>query len=198
MKRLPTASVHKTFNRKSGNGFSGYLGSSLATTALLLLTIVSASCGYHIAGQTDLLPKDIKTICIPAFGNGTVRYKLTDRLPEALSREFINRTRYRIVSDPNTADAVLRGSVLNYTSFPTVFDPVQGRAAVVELHVNVQINLVERTTGKVLFTRPNYEIRDRYEISVDPKSYFEESDAALDRASKQAAQIIVTSILQNF
>jgi lipopolysaccharide assembly LptE-like protein len=166
--------------------------------AVAAVSIVLGSCGYHVAGRADLLPKDIKTISIPAFTNATIRYKLTDRMPEALAREFISRTRYHIVSDPNTSDVVLRGTLLTYTSFPTIFDPVTGRAAAVELHVNMQLSLVERATGKVLFSRPNYEVRDRYEISVDPKTYFEESDAALDRVSKQAAQQVVTSILDNF
>ena len=82
-----------------------------------------------MAGRADLVPKNIQAIAIPAFSNVTTRYKLTDRLPEAISREFISRTRYHIVSDPNQADAVLRGAVLSYTSFPTIFDPVTGRAS---------------------------------------------------------------------
>ena len=59
-------------------------------------------------------------------------------------------------------------------------------------------SLVERKTAKVLFTRPGMEVRERYEISVDPRAYFDESDAALDRASKQVAAQIVTAILSNF
>jgi hypothetical protein len=169
---------------------------------LRLLAVVAAlslsSCGYHVAGHSDLLPKSLQTICIPAFTNATTRYKLTDRLPEAVSREIISRTRYHIVSDPNQADAVLRGSVMNYISYATVADPVSGRATAVDLRVYLQVSLVERATGKVLFSRPSMEVRERYEISVDPRAYFDESDAALDRASKQVATQLVTAILENF
>ena len=161
-------------------------------------TVMLASCGYHVAGQSDLLPKSIQTICIPAFTNATTRYKLTDRLPEALSREFAARTRYRLVSDPHTADAVLTGSVINYVSYATVFDPVTQRASAVDLRVYLRVTLTERATGKVLFSRPNFEARERYEVSVDPNAYFDESDAALDRVGKEVAQQLVTSILSNF
>ena len=89
-------------------------------------------CGYHVAGHADLMPKTIQTICIPAFTNATTRYKLTDQLPEAIAQEFISRTRYQIVTDPNTADAVLRGTVLNYISYATVVDPTTGRATAVD------------------------------------------------------------------
>jgi hypothetical protein len=50
----------------------------------------------------------------------------------------------------------------------------------------------------VLFTRPNFEVRERYEISVNAAAYFEESDAALNRVSQQVAREVVTSILENF
>ena len=164
---------------------------------LLMLVSIAAisSCGYHVVGHTDLLPQEIRTIAIPAFSNATTRYKLTDRLPEALAREFIARTRYRVVSDPNKADAVLRGTVLNYVSGATI---VVQNATAVDVHVYLQVTLTERATGKVLFTRPAMEVRERYQVSVDPTQYFEESDAALDRVSRSVSQQLVTAILTNF
>jgi hypothetical protein len=162
------------------------------------MILLASGCGYSTAGHADLVPKTIHTIAIPAFTNATTRYKLTDQLPEAIAREFISRTRYRIVSDPNTADMVLSGAVLTYTSFPTVIDPTTGRASTVEVHVIMRLNLVERATGKTLYTRPNFEMRERYQISLDPAAFFEESDAALARASQQTAQQVVSSILDNF
>ena len=167
---------------------------AFAACAILL----TSACGYHTGGRADLVPKTVHTIAIPAFSNGTTRYKLTDQLPEAIAREFISRTRYRIVADENAADAVLTGSVLTYTSFPTVVDPNTGRASTVEVHVTMRLNLVERATGKTLYTRPNFEMRERYQISIDPAAFFEESDAALARASQQTAQQVVSSILDNF
>lgn len=162
------------------------------------MILLASACGYHTGGHADLIPKTIHTIAIPAFSNVTTRYKLTDQLPEAIAREFISRTRYRIVSDPNTADMVLTGSVLTYTSFPTVIDPTTGRASTVEVHVTMRLNLVERATGKTLYTRPNFDMSERYQISIDPAAFFEESDAALARASERTAQQVVSSILDNF
>jgi hypothetical protein len=168
---------------------------ALAAAAAVLM---ASSCGYHVAGHANPLPKTIETICIPAFGNATTRYKLTDHMAEALAKEIISRTRYHIVSDPNQADAVLRGTVMNYISYATVADPTTGRATAVDLRVYLQVSLMERTTGKIVFSRPSMEVRERYEISVDPRAYFDESDAALDRASRQVAAQIVTAILSNF
>jgi hypothetical protein len=160
--------------------------------------LLASSCGYHTGGHGDLIPKTIHTIAIPAFNNVTTRYKLTDQLPEAITREFISRTRYRIVTDTSSADAILDGAVLSYQSFPTILDPTTNTASAVEVHVVLRLSLRERATGKILYTRPYYEIRERYEISINPSAYFEESDSALARASQQTAQQVVSSILEAF
>ena len=170
----------------------------LRWTIAACAALVASSCGYHTGGRADLVPKTIHTIAVPAFTNLTTRYKLTDQLPEAIAREFISRTRYRIVPDPSAADAVLEGAVLSYTSFPTVFDPATSRASSVEVHVTLRLSLLERATGKTLYTRPNFEVRERYQISIDPAAFFEESDSALARASQQTARQVVSSILENF
>ena len=162
------------------------------------LALFSAGCGYHVSGQSDLLPKNIKTVAIPAFGNVTGRYRLTEMMPRALTREFISRTRYQVVPDEKTADAVLRGAVVNYMFFPSVIDQVSGRAAGIQVMVVLQLTLFERESGKVLFTRPAMEVRNRYEIAIDPKAYFEESDLALERVSRDVARTVVSSVLENF
>ena len=106
--------------------------------------VMLAGCGYHTAGHADLMPKTIHSVCIPAFKNASSRYKLTDHLPEAISREFIARTRYSIISDCTQADAVLTGTVLNYLANQTVVNVTTGRA-----------------TGKVLYSNANFEARER-------------------------------------
>ena len=157
-----------------------------------------ASCGYHVGGRADLLPKNIRTIAIPAFANVTTRYRLSDLLSSAITREFISRSRYRIVADPNNADAVLSGSVVNFFAYPTTFDPNTNRAAGVQAIVMLQVTLRNRATNAVIFNRPNMEFRQNYEISVDPKAYFDESDAALERLSRDVARSVVSAILENF
>jgi hypothetical protein len=168
----------------------------LAPVCLALLA--ASGCGYHVAGKADLLPLTIKTIAVPAFANRTIRYRLAERLPADITREFISRTRYKIVTDPRTADAVLTGAVLNFLSYPTSFDPTSGRADAVQASAFLQLTLTERATGKVLFSRPSMEVRERYEISVNPQAYFDESGAAMERLSRDVARSAVTAILENF
>ncbi len=162
----------------------------------IVLLLVNAGCGYHVSGKADLLPKSVQTIAIPAFTNITARYKLPERLAGSLTREFISRTRYHITADPTTADAVLRGSVLRYDSYVTTFDPVTNRGSSVQVNVTLKLTLVERVTGKVLFERPSMEVRERYEIATDQRAYLEESDAAVDRMSRDLARTVVSAVLE--
>jgi len=163
--------------------------------ALMLLT---AGCGYHIAGRGDLLPKTMKTVAIQPFGNNTMLYKLARLLPADVGHELISRTKYQLVDDPSHADAVLTGNLINYGAYPTVIDPITSRATTVMVITTVQFTLTERATGKVLVTRPGFEVRERYEISGDPKAYFDESGTAMERVSKDVARTIISAILENF
>ena len=166
--------------------------------AILALIAASSGCGYHVSGKGDFLPKNVQTIAIPAFANITARYKLPEKLASALTREFISRTRYNINADPKSADAVLRGSVLRYDSYVTTFDPATNRGSSVQVVVTLKLTLVERASGKVLFERPAMEVRERYEIGSDQRAYLEESDAAVDRLSRDVARSVVSAVLEGF
>ena len=50
----------------------------------------------------------------------------------------------------------------------------------------------------MIFTRASSEFRERYEISGDPKAYFDESGTAMTRLSKDVARSVVSAILEAF
>lgn len=168
------------------------------SAALLAVLACATGCGYHVSGKSDIMPQTIHIIAIGAFANRSTQYKLAQRLPADITREFIERTRYKIVTDPKAADAVLDGAVLNFVSYPIVTDQSTGRATVVQCSAYLKITLTERATGKVLFTQPSLEARERYEISVDPQAYFDESGAGMERLARDVARDVVTSILEKF
>ncbi len=158
----------------------------------------AVSCGYHVGGKADLVPKSVQTIAIPAFVSGSVRYRLLDVLPQQIGREFIARTRFRIIDNPGEADAVLNGTVNAAQVYPTVLDPNSGIATSVQVVVVVTINFVERATAKILYSRPNMAVRHNYSIAVNPHQFFDESGPAFDRVSRDLAHDIVSAIVENF
>ena len=170
-------------------------------TRRILLSVLLAgtvSCGYHVGGKADLMPKSIQTIAIPAFSTFTLRYKLVDVLPEQIAREFMARTRFRIVENPKDADAVLTGSLNSVTAFPALLDPTSGKATRMTIFVNVTITLRQQATGRTLYSRPNYSFKEYADVAVDPHQYFDESGPAMDRLSRELAREVVSSIVENF
>ena len=168
--------------------------------AAILLTFVSswASCGYQLAGKADTLPDTVGVIAIPPFQNHTVEFKVEQYLTRAVTREFISRTRYEVVTNEALADAVLTGAVVNVLVFPIVFDAASGRATSISTITQVRVSLRDRKTGEILYDNPNLEHRERYEVSTDPDAYFDERELALVRTSEAAARSIVSAVLERF
>jgi predicted transcriptional regulator with HTH domain len=168
----------------------------VAAALAAVLWMGCAGCGYQTGGKGETLPATLHTIAIPAFHNLTTKYKLTGLLPQEIGREFSTRTRFKVVSDPSQADAVLEGAILRYYTAPTVYDPATARSSGVQVIVWLNLTLRERATGKEIFKRVNYDVKDRYEITGDQQSYLDESDAALARLSRSVARQTVSSILE--
>lgn len=170
--------------------------------ALLLAALAGAatvvSCGYHVGGKADLMPKGVHTIAIPSFSTLSMHYKLADLLPQQIGREFTTRTRFRIVADPNAADAVLTGTLNMVSVGPVVFDPTTSRASAVSITVVLTVNLRERATGRLLYSRGGWVVRERYQIASDPHQFIDESGPAVDRLSRDVAADIVSGVVENF
>jgi hypothetical protein len=167
-------------------------------TACLLAAIAGTSCGYHVAGRGDQIPKNVKTVAVLPFANATPRYKIEQDLTRAVVHEFITRTRFAVTSEESAADAVLRGAVVNLYVTPLIFDPVSNRATSVQITAQMQITLTDRRTGQILYQNQNFQSRERYEVAIDPRAYFDESEVGMQRMSQDVARDLVSSILEKF
>ncbi len=169
-----------------------------ALAGALVAALFASGCGYRVAGRAATLPASWKTIAVPALVNRTHRYRIEQRLTEALIHELLARTSYRIVQNENDADAVLTGAITGIDSSAVLFDTQTGRATTMVVTIHVEAQLVDRETKRVVYRNNNFVFRNEYEISTDPKSFFEEEDPALDRMARDFASSLVSAILENF
>lgn len=172
-------------------------GFCLLASAFCLLLFLPG-CGYHVAGKGDSLPPDVKTIAIPIFVNKSPRYRIEQTIAKAVTREFIERTSYRITPDPREADAVLEGTVKDVRAGVVTFDLNTGRATTMQIQVTAEVKLVDQRTHEKLFANSNYIFREQYQISPSESGLFEEDQPALERLSRDLARTLVTAILENF
>jgi outer membrane lipopolysaccharide assembly protein LptE/RlpB len=165
---------------------------------VLLLAAAASGCGYHVAGRAAKLPADWKTIAVPAFVNDTARYRIEQRLTQAVIREMIARTSYRVVQDTQSADGVLRGEVLSIETSPVLFDATSGQVTTMLVTVRAKAQLLDNHMQKPVYQTNDMVFREQYQISSDVKSFFEEQDPALERMSRDFAAQLVSGILENF
>jgi len=79
-----------------------------------------------------------------------------------------------------------------------VFDPTTSRASAVSITVVLTLNLRERATGRLLYSRAGWAVRERYQIASDPHQFIDESGPAVDRLGRDVAADIVSAVVENF
>src|SRR5580765_1511953 len=179
---------------------------SRITILFAAIAATLAGCGYHVAGRSDALPKTIHVIAIPALENKTTSYRVEQKLTAATIHEFLASTSYKIVSNPESGDAVLRGKVDSVEVVPLLFittpatatTPSTTRATTMLVTMKCEFTLTDSTTQKVLYRSDNFVFRNEYEISSDVKSFFEEQDPALDRMAQDFAKRLVAAVTENY
>jgi outer membrane lipopolysaccharide assembly protein LptE/RlpB len=176
-----------------------YLRNSLSRAlAMAAVAIILSGCGYHVGGQGSALPPNLHTIAIPTFVNKTSRYRVEQKLTQAVIREFLARSAYRVVSDPDAGDAVLNGEVTSLESVVAVFDSTTGRATSMLVTVRMKVWLVDRETKAEIYRNDNFVFRQPYAISTDVPNFFDEQNPALDRLSRDFSAKLVAAILEKF
>src|SRR5208282_1054054 len=198
-------------------------------SGVFLFEVVAAlcGCGYHMAGHSNALPKSIHVIAVPALENKTSTYRIEQKLTAATIHEFLAKTTYHVVSDPNAGDAVLRGKVVSLEVTPLLFQTLPGtpatsttpatassaQATAMLVTIKCELTLTERATDKVLYHSDNFLFRNEYQLAAIPpassgttsnasqasvSSFFQEGDPALDRMARDFAQRLVAAVTENY
>lgn len=166
--------------------------------SLVASVMVFLGCGYHTAGHSSRLPQSLHLLAVPMFVNQTQTYRVEQLFTRDVIREFIDRTRYRVLTDGgDSADATLKATLLSAQTAPLTYDPQTGRISSALVTVSLKVSLVERG-GHVLFDNPNYTYREQYQVSREVTSFFAEETPALQRMSRDFARTLVSDILEGY
>jgi hypothetical protein len=179
--------------------------------------MASAGCGYHVAGHgPDALPKTIHVIAVPALENKTNAFKIEQKLTAATIHEFLAKTRYKVVSNPDAGDAVLTGKVMSLEILPLLFQTPTAttsteQATAMMVTMKCEVTLTERDSGKVLYHTDNFVFRNEYQLATvgqtaqtptesrgNVEEIFQESDPAFDRMAQDFAVRLVAAVTENY
>lgn len=145
-----------------------------------LALLASGGCAYSFAGGG--LPPHIRTMAITTFDNQTASPELPKELYDEMRKELQRRLGVRD-APRERADAVVRGVIQNYEpDVPVSFsaDPRQALTARRRLQLTVEIEIVDQSTGRVLFQN---------------KAMREEADYA-ERAEQDGRKQAITRLVQ--
>ncbi len=168
----------------------------LAIAIVLLFCVIGFTDCYKPVTNSGL-PKDIKTIAVPAFqfeAKG-LRYRVESRFTEAVTKEIIRRGRgLKVRGTRENADAVVEGTIRDF-NFSGVLLDSQGRARVYEVTIVSAVTVRDLRSNQILYDNQNFIFRDSFEFSQDPRSFFNEEDPAVERMSRAFAESVVSTII---
>jgi outer membrane lipopolysaccharide assembly protein LptE/RlpB len=187
----PKAS-HGTFDFRRAGSLASFLCVALASVATI------SGCGYHVAGHGSTLPPQWTTIAVPTFKNDTVQYRIEQRFTVAVIREFIIRTKYHIVPEPEAADAVLHGEILSIDTSPVLFNATTGQVTTMLVTVHAKVTLIAAQAEKPVYENNDMVFRSEYQIPSNVNSFFQQEDPALERMARDFASNLVANVVEGF
>ena len=168
-----------------------------AVAALAALTSLSlSSCGYHTLGAATHLPAGVNTLAVPVFATRTDSNGTETALTEAVVREFVTRTRFRVTTNSGSdADAVLHGTILKQAVMPLTYNAATQQSSSFVITIVASVTLTAHD-GRVLYENKNYVYREQYQSSTDLPTFIQEDPAAIQRLSREFARQLVADILE--
>jgi len=187
-------------NLTGSNGVNGMRKRNhIGIIILAILLMAMSSCGYRLSGKGSLVPKEAKTIAVPAFINNTNEPYVDLEVTKAVVDEFIADGRLRIV-DVEAADLALRGIIVKYEVTALSFT-ADSFAQQYKVRILVSASLDDLRAKKTLWKEAGIEavfISD-YKVSIgDITATKIAKNNAIKKASQDIAWTLRSRVLEGF
>lgn len=176
-------------------------------TALVALWFLAAGCGYHFRPTGEPAGITIESLAIPLFRSTSVEKGFEAGFTKVLREEFASHGQVPLVSEEK-AQFLLTGRVYDIWTDPVSYSyqeqTVRGHSSIYEetnhrrLRLRVEVSLVERDTGRVVWHEKAMETRMSYAVSADPLETRYEEQLALERIARRLAKRIYMMTMERF
>ncbi|HAK60518.1 MAG TPA: hypothetical protein DCO77_09070 [Nitrospiraceae bacterium] len=172
--------------------------------SLFLVFFLLPSCGYHLSGSGDLVPKGATTISIPVFINGTDQPYVDIEITQAVVREFLVDGRLD-VANLDSADLALHGRVTAYEETALSYT-AESYVQQYRVRLVVDVRLEDRRSKNIIWKEQGVEgifITD-YPITYSPTNTVEitatktAKEEAIRKASQDLASTLRSRVLEGF
>jgi len=138
----------------------------LKTLIICLSFVLLFGCGYSFAPQGKFIENRIQRVYVKSFNNKTSQAEIENYLRKAFINQFIQNSRFKIVNNEESADAIVKGTVLNLNRSPLSYlqnDLTAQERATIILEVTFQ----ENESGKIIWSSKNMTGSVDYAINDD-------------------------------
>lgn len=188
--------------------FHGHASRTRSTVlALCALLFASMGCGYHFRSTGEPIGISIESIAIPLMASTASDPGFEADFTRVLRNEFISHAKVPLLS-PEEARYLVIGHIHDIRTDPQSYDflqrNVQDRTVFFEetnrtrLRLSLDVSLVERSTGKVIWHEEAMETRANYDIGPDPLLNQYNKRLALERIARTLAQRIYMKTMERF
>jgi hypothetical protein len=138
----------------------------IKTGVICLFFALILSCGYGFAPKGDYIDKRIQNIYVEAFDNKTAQAGIENYVRTAFINQFIQNSRLKIVESAESADAIVKGKILNLNTSPLSY---RSNALVAEERATIILELTfqENESGKIIWSSKNITGSVDYTLSDD-------------------------------
>jgi hypothetical protein len=124
------------------------------TVLICLSFFLLFGCGYTFAPQGKYIDNRIQRVYVKSFDNKTAQAEIESYFRTAFINQFIQNSRFKIVNNEESADAIVKGTILSLNTSPLSYLKndlaAEERAAVI-----LEVTFLENESGKIIWSSKN-------------------------------------------
>ena len=174
---------------------------------IILLSLLLVGCGYHFRADGEPVGIQLESLAIPMFSSTSSEIGFEADFTKVIRREFIGSTRVPLVSEEN-AQMVLIGKIQDIRADPLSYrsqDFTVGGATTTyqvtgsrRLRIRLDVTLLDRRSGKVIWREAAMEDQASYVVSGDPLETRYSQQKALETIAGSMAKRIYARVMERF
>lgn len=133
---------------------------------ICVLCAILFGCGYSFTSRGESIDNRIQKVYVESFDNKTAQAEIENYVRTAFINQFIQNSRFKIVSSAEGADAVVRGKILNLNTSPLSYIK-DGLAAEERAAVIIEVVFQDNSNGKVIWSAKNMTQSVDYKLNDD-------------------------------
>ena len=179
----------------------------LPILAVLSFLMLSAGCGYHFRPTGKPVGLEIESLAIPLMESTSSSLGFEGDFTRIIREEFASHATFPLVSREK-ASAVLIGKVYDIKTDPHTYNTTQITVAGEKtnysitssrwLKIKLDVKLVDRTTGKVIWHDKKMEEKRTFAVGTDPLTNRYNEKSAVQAIARSLARRIYLKSMERF